>query len=378
MSEYKRFVSYIYAYDRGIKERNVGFAKVEARDGHCRLVISLKGAYGGNGREQEIYLYYREEEILKGIFIGNFRIENGAGEFRDIVFSDNIRDSGRTIADISGILIRSKEPLEIIYASAWDDHILKVENFMPAERKEAPLPFEDIISVRDVQGFLPKENKGRHLYESRLQAAQMMWEKKQELAKEQAAAAETASDEVPPSGAGSSQMASNRMPSNESGTGEQTEESMMNAAGAENISLGYNPAAEGENRTTDVPVLQAAEMSPVGFLWDALCKCCQKVRAFEEERDTFCLKIELKDLERLPRDNWVLGNNSFLLHGYYNYRYLLLAKPKDEEMILGIPGMYHQKERVMASLFGFDDFKPSKPCAQLAGQFGYWCRKVAI
>ena len=46
MSEYQRFVSYIYAYNGEVKNKNVGFAKVEARNGQCKLLISLKGAYG--------------------------------------------------------------------------------------------------------------------------------------------------------------------------------------------------------------------------------------------------------------------------------------------------------------------------------------------
>jgi hypothetical protein len=113
-------------------------------------------------------------------------------------------------------------------------------------------------------------------------------------------------------------------------------------------------------------------------LWDGLYRQFPKVRAFEDEKEIACLKIDLKDLSVLPKANWILGNNSFLLHGYYNFRYLLLARLDENEIILGIPGMFHQKERFMAAMFGFEYFKPSKPCTQLAGQFGYWYRKVIL
>ena len=113
-------------------------------------------------------------------------------------------------------------------------------------------------------------------------------------------------------------------------------------------------------------------------LWERLMNEFPKVIAFEDEPDIMCLKIDLKDLENLPKENWVLGNNSFLLHGYYNFRYLLLARLKENEYILGIPGMYHNKEQFMASMFGFDSFKTVIPCKQKTGQFGYWYQRVRL
>ena len=41
------------------------------------------------------------------------------------------------------------------------------------------------------------------------------------------------------------------------------------------------------------------------------------------------LTIKPQDIGLLPRETWTYGNNSFLLHGYYNYRYLILAQIED-------------------------------------------------
>ena len=38
------------------------------------------------------------------------------------------------------------------------------------------------------------------------------------------------------------------------------------------------------------------------------------------------LTIRPQDIGKLPRECWIHGNNSFLLHGYYNFRYLILVK----------------------------------------------------
>ena len=69
-----------------------------------------------------------------------------------------------------------------------------------------------------------------------------------------------------------------------------------------------------------------------------------------------CVRIELKDLRELPRKYWYLGNNSFLLHGFFNYRYLVLGKLEEDKWFIGVPGIYQQQERVMAAIFGFPEF----------------------
>ena len=42
MIEYKRFISYMYIYKKGYKDANVGFVKVESKNGVCRLSVNIK------------------------------------------------------------------------------------------------------------------------------------------------------------------------------------------------------------------------------------------------------------------------------------------------------------------------------------------------
>ena len=61
MSDYRRFVSYIYAYKNGKKERNVGFAKVEVRAGRLKMNIQLDGIR--NDMEGlDVYGFVRKQE----------------------------------------------------------------------------------------------------------------------------------------------------------------------------------------------------------------------------------------------------------------------------------------------------------------------------
>lgn len=100
---------------------------------------------------------------------------------------------------------------------------------------------------------------------------------------------------------------------------------------------------------------------------------------FEDDEIIACVRIEPGDIGLFPIENWVLGNNSFLLHGYYNFRHLIFAKRKvidGEEFILGVPGVYQNREKFMAKMFGFAQFKCSKNVEQKTGEFGYWYLKI--
>lgn len=91
------------------------------------------------------------------------------------------------------------------------------------------------------------------------------------------------------------------------------------------------------------------------------------------------IRLDPKSLTRVPRDKWELGNNSFLLHGLYQYRHLLLLRRQMGDEIsyyIGIPGVYNDQEQVMASMFGFQEFRMLKEPGAKQGSFGYWCRTL--
>ena len=108
----------------------------------------------------------------------------------------------------------------------------------------------------------------------------------------------------------------------------------------------------------------------------------QEVEQVSEKDQIF--KITREDLARLPRTEWKLANNHFLLHGYHNYHHLVSFE-KDGACWIGVPGIYHPKEEKVAYSFGFDQFmKPDEGEIELAEEqmdegenFGYWCRRVS-
>ena len=101
-----------------------------------------------------------------------------------------------------------------------------------------------------------------------------------------------------------------------------------------------------------------------------------KLPDFENHEIYDCVRIEPNDIGLLEMENWRLGVNSFLTHGYYNYKYLMLGKLRFQDgvvkAVLGVPGVFNNKEQYIAKIFGFDLFVPVKHTNIRTGNFGYW------
>ncbi len=118
----------------------------------------------------------------------------------------------------------------------------------------------------------------------------------------------------------------------------------------------------------------------------------EEVQEMEEEVDLYVQsshvtyeKIQRQDLSRLPRKEWRLANNSFLLHGFHNYHHLLYIE-EEGKVWIGVPGIYHEKEQAAAAAFGFPDFRRlidvnvelQEDETNTYEDFGYWCRQILI
>lgn len=112
-------------------------------------------------------------------------------------------------------------------------------------------------------------------------------------------------------------------------------------------------------------------------LWEKLNGMYGAKNLFENMPEISGIHMELKDLRELPKKYWYLGSNSFLLHGFFNYRHLLLGKVENEsgrKWFIGVPGIYQNQEKVLAAVFGFPEFRQEKDTGVKTGQFGYWYR----
>ena len=108
-----------------------------------------------------------------------------------------------------------------------------------------------------------------------------------------------------------------------------------------------------------------------------------EIEEYITPRKTIYEKIQRQGLSRLPRREWRIANNSFLLHGFYNYHHLLYME-EDGNIWIGVPGIYHEKEQEAASACGFPEFRRllndeielKENEKNTYEDFGYWCRQI--
>ena len=566
MSEYRRFLSYMYAYNDDQKGRNVGFVKVEVRNEQKRITVNLRNMPEAEGQDLEIYAFYRQEENCIGALLGKIFIKSGAGQFYYSSLGDYIANSSCHFTDVSGIIIRSLKNSRQNYATIWDEDEISFVYFYTEQEKKAGMlkaasleskniQEEKIEKTQEKYKTLESENtEGKEKYEalednlmsnqileseksvdySKSVEADISKKEKDYLEYESLENKENAEENlncqdmkadleiivdrgIPLSD--TNNMVTQREINEKNTKNEEyskdfnyipnikiikkqssknvgedilfnsevydTTSQMRNITNREYISelqekylrSTFISTEENEEIRTDEPSFDITELktdiakksvpkdemtesakvpaniinisdslknqrqnllnsdtdikdfskiitldeknsnnsadksniisitnSPKNSMsenkivkinydkpekkdeetipWRKLCKLYPKIQPFTYEKDIECLQIKPADIGRLPRQNWIMANNSFLLHGYFNYRYLILAKMYDENKveyyILGVPGIYHNNEKFMAEMFGFEYFKPSAQVENQMGTFGYWYIKIEL
>ncbi|QUI21015.1 hypothetical protein HZI73_01310 [Vallitalea pronyensis] len=107
-----------------------------------------------------------------------------------------------------------------------------------------------------------------------------------------------------------------------------------------------------------------------------------KMNPFEkEDSNKEWVRIEPADIIYFPMDTWMLTNNTFLLNGYKRYKHLILGRDKETydsqpRFYLGVPGIYHPKDRVAAYFYGFKEFICCADTKTKAGEYGYWIVEI--
>lgn len=143
--------------------------------------------------------------------------------------------------------------------------------------------------------------------------------------------------------------------------------------------------AQGNAAETDDEQEPAAgkgkEAAPVQMLedkWKQICAVYPHSFPFQDEREY--LTLGPSDFVILSEASYRLVNNSFLLHGYYNYHHLILTrllKRGEYRYYIGVPGNYYEREKQVAVMFGFEIFECRKEPAQ-EGDFGYYLIPVSL
>ena len=103
-----------------------------------------------------------------------------------------------------------------------------------------------------------------------------------------------------------------------------------------------------------------------------------EIHPFRDSREY--LSIAPKDFVVLCKEYQKLVHNSFLLHGYYNYRHLILGRIRQKDAwqyYIGVPGNFYDREKMVAEMFGFEAFEGEKESAS-PGDYGYYMKRVEV
>ena len=289
----KRFVTYLYEYDRTIRGRNVGFIRNDIRNDCCRMEIHIRGLERIK-EKAPIFIIVRDSECI-GIPAGEVVISQGVGNACLELRGNRIGKTDYSVNNIQAVIVRYNGGKMLM--GCYVQH-----------------PAGDLLS-----GTFTK------------------WEA-------QATPASPTPD--PDAARGLDSNSSDLYPNFQSDLGIESNSgdlypNSQNDLGTESNSgdlYPYDNNLQGTATKTEeiCPTSEEATQSPI------------------------YKRIAITDIRSLPSRNWHLCNNSFLVHGFFCYHYLILKTinaPDGAKMYLGVPGIYASQERMMALLFGFNDFE---------------------
>lgn len=317
----KRFIRYLYEYDQGKRMRNVGFVKVEQMEDECMVHIHGKGLQLTGENRLSLYLFYEEHGECIRILQGETDNVNPSVNVQLRYTKEDV-GMPENFGRIRGIMLESARGRRFIVL--WEEASVnfgRIKDWEEAEKQ----------TVREEQPI-----------------------REEAPVREEQPVREESPEEV---------MTLEQTPENRSEENDGDEDE----ADKEEI-----PLIRSERIAFDEPVSDRREY-----------RIPEEMPREQRQGFRYARKIQRTEISRLARCEWRLANNRFLLHGYYNYHHLILME-KGEELQLGVPGIYHEREAAAAADFGFPEFVPADQLEVSLEQeerneeerFGYWCRPV--
>ena len=390
MADYKRLVSYIYAYPGGVRDKNVGFAKAEVRNGQFKLTVSVKGVYTDTPELFGVYVMVDGKKHQPGGFTllktGTVMVNQGIGQYQDLFNPMNINQSGYTFEDISGIaLARENEDFYRMF-SLWEDCILNTEDITFAQPEAAaasnPVAQADSeeVSVKEQVNRTTGQEAERKSAErsGNVRESETVRRNAEDVSENEVEeAAVTSKPETSESAQSAGQQADLQQET------AQMKAQQVRAMEAVQELLFRNTNPQGtmpQNTKLQHTTPQNAKPQEEMPAFEKVFINRDFIDAFEDDYFYDCVEVTPELLKQLPIEDDAVVNNSFLVHGYYNFKHILFGKVCENDnntrYFIGVPGMYCNRERFMASMFGFCNFKKSHRSDYSNPYFGYWYQEI--
>ncbi|MBU5482483.1 hypothetical protein [Blautia sp. MSJ-19] len=339
MAEYRRFVAYVYEYQKEKKGSNCGFVKVEVRGEVCRIELHLQCPGLLPDSECRVYGFVRNKGLLDGFLIGTCRTMENRAECILETSAENMAESEKALSEMSGMIFTTDQGG--FFGTEWDDERIRPGDFRVIEKKDLPEKREETkIPEEEEEKPQTLEETGAKEEEEKQEPAEKPEEQRDQTAEEKQKMSEA----------------------------EKVQELHTQSLTETQISQQESQIRE------EIPIppkQHDKKMPPSGRpLPGTPCE------VFADGELTDCRKISPQDLCRLGRRACMLRNNRFVQYGSYNFGHLLLCRNNCGQHVLGVPGGYDQQERFMANMFGFPYFKESRQIQIPGGRGGYWYRLI--
>lgn len=377
---FQKKIIYLDYVERENKIKNGGVIKWEARGEESRVQIHIRGLYPTDSCRGELMLLSEGE----GYPADTIYLQYGTAEYASIWHNENLAGTGIPYEGCDGIIIKLFDTrfLRGIWRNREKQKAEAPETAPQNESEPAMLAAaqtaEESMAVVQTMGPVSAAQTVLDAYDDTVLEPQPM-PGNEELRQDAAPAGEIQTDLPPHEPATEIPQP---MP--------ETEEPRQDELGAEEqpeLQQAIPPAEEEaqsheEESTFEAPFLRSQRKMQAGQIspnkWEQLNRIYPKIQPFGDVREY--LSISPCDFVILSEHYQEMVQNSFLLHGYYNYGHLILTKIKegiDDNYYLGVPGVYYEREKQAALLFGFEGFEGDGDAVQ-DGSFGYYMKRVEI
>ena len=158
MSDYKRWVSYIYSYDENVKKNNSGYIRVETRGMITRLMVHINTS--DEAGRLLAYVFVREDSVMKGVLLGSIDVDKNGAQGSFEINSYDIMGSGFKMTEAGGMVVINEVQAEesaralSFYASEWDDSPIDITDFREdmikaASKKSEYLTEDDAVEMAE-------------------------------------------------------------------------------------------------------------------------------------------------------------------------------------------------------------------------------------
>lgn len=380
---FQKKIIYLDYVERENKIKNGGVIKWEARGEESRVQIHIRGLYPTDSCRGELMLLSEGE----GHPADTIYLQYGTAEYAGIWHNENLAGTGIPYEGCDGIIIKLSDTrfLRGIWRNREKQKAEAPETAPQNESEPAMLAAaqtaEEAMAVVQTMGPVSAAQTVLDAYDDTVLEPQPM-PGNEEMRQDAAPAGEIQPDLPPhePATEVPQPMPETEEPQQvEPEAEEQPEPQEPQQA----IPPGEKEAQSHEEESDfEAPFLRSQRKMQAGQIspnkWEQLNRIYPKIQPFGDVREY--LSIAPCDFVILSEHYQEMVQNSFLLHGYYNYGHLILTKIKEgihDNYYLGVPGVYYEREKQAALLFGFEGFEGDGDAVQ-DGSFGYYMKRVEI